>query len=89
MIFSFILNYFLYTVLLLSFFFLIYGRYTTTEPELNILPCDWETTCNQFQKMLIVRCLRADRITSCVRTFIIDILGKKVKKYYVRILKLI
>lgn len=56
------------------------NRFTKAEPELEILPGEMETAFNQFQKMLIIRCLRSDRITACVRAFIVDILGKKVKR---------
>lgn len=53
--------------------------YSTTEPETMTLPGEWQDVCNDFQRMLIIRSLRPDRISSCVRTFIISILGKEVK----------
>lgn len=52
--------------------------YTTTEPEQIPLVGDWQDVCNEFQKMLFIRCLRPDRISSCIRTFIISVLGPKV-----------
>ncbi|XP_037045747.1 dynein heavy chain 2, axonemal [Bradysia coprophila] len=44
--------------------------YTATEPENTILPGPWQDACNIFQRMLIVRCLRPDRISACLRFYI-------------------
>lgn len=52
--------------------------YTTTEPEAMPLPGEWQDVCNDFQRMLFIRCFRPDRISSCVRSFIISVLGSKV-----------
>lgn len=38
---------------------------------------EWEDQCNEFQKMLFVRCLRQDRISICITTFITNQLGPK------------
>lgn len=51
--------------------------YTTTEPEAMPLIGEWEDVCNDFQKMLFIRCLRPDRISSCVSSFVINALGPK------------
>lgn len=52
--------------------------YTTTEPEAMSLPAEWQDICNDFQRMLVIRSLRPDRIPSCVRSFIISVLGSDV-----------
>lgn len=38
---------------------------------------EWEDQCNDFQKMLFVRCLRRDRISFCISSFIVNQLGPK------------
>lgn len=38
---------------------------------------DWQSNCNEFQKMLIVRSLRPDRVSFCITTFIIKHLGSR------------
>ena len=57
-----------------------YGRdwhkwFTQQEPENSALPGEWENACNELQRMLIVRCLRQDRVTQCVTSFITNNLG--------------
>ncbi|XP_073321620.1 dynein axonemal heavy chain 2 [Pagrus major] len=51
--------------------------FTSTEPEKATLPGDWETKCNQLQKMLIVRSLRQDRVSVCVTSLIVNNLGPR------------
>lgn len=51
--------------------------YSSPTPENVPLIGEWKDVCNDFQKMLIVRCLRPDRMTFCMTTFIINILGPK------------
>ncbi|XP_049338447.1 dynein axonemal heavy chain 2 [Astyanax mexicanus] len=51
--------------------------YTSSEPENAPLPGEWETVCNELQKMLIVRSLRQDRVSFCVNSFIINNLGSR------------
>lgn len=38
---------------------------------------EWENGCNELQRMLIVRCLRQDRVSFCVTSFIINSLGSR------------
>ena len=38
---------------------------------------EWENSCNELQRMLIVRSMRPDRVPFCVTTFIINNLGSK------------
>ncbi|KAM6949562.1 LOW QUALITY PROTEIN: dynein axonemal heavy chain 2 [Aplochiton taeniatus] len=51
--------------------------YTSAEPEAAPLPGEWENSCNELQKMLIVRSLRQDRVSFCVTAFIINNLGSR------------
>jgi len=45
------------------------------KPEDEKLPADWKSLSN-FQKLLILRCLRPDRLTSALETFVADSIGK-------------
>ena len=38
---------------------------------------EWESSCNELQRMLLVRSLRQDRVAFCVSSFIINNLGSK------------
>ncbi|XP_069015317.1 dynein axonemal heavy chain 2 [Embiotoca jacksoni] len=49
--------------------------FTSSEPENATLPGDWEKKIDELQKMLIVRCLRQDRVSYCVTSFIVKHLG--------------
>ncbi|KAM8972622.1 dynein axonemal heavy chain 2 [Pelodytes ibericus] len=51
--------------------------YTSANPESACLPGEWENTCSEVQRMLIVRSLRQDRVALCVTAFIINNLGSK------------
>ncbi|XP_062240587.1 dynein axonemal heavy chain 2 [Platichthys flesus] len=51
--------------------------FTSAEPENATLPGDWENSCNDLQKMLIVRSLRQDRVYLCVTSFIVNSLGPR------------
>ena len=46
-------------------------------PLLVFLLGDWETKCNQLQKMLILRSLRQDRVSVCVTSLIVNNLGPR------------
>ncbi|XP_035208679.1 dynein heavy chain 2, axonemal-like [Stegodyphus dumicola] len=50
--------------------------YTTAEPEKIYLPGNWRNICDEFQRLLIIRCLRPDRITNCISNFVDKNLGK-------------
>ena len=54
-----------------------YGRdwakwYTTSTPEVEQFPGDWENKCNEFQRLIVLRCLRADRVTVASTSWIIN-----------------
>ncbi|XP_048373762.1 dynein axonemal heavy chain 2 [Sphaerodactylus townsendi] len=51
--------------------------YTNAKPEKAMLPGEWENSCNQMQRMLIVRSLRPDRVSFCVTAFIVSNLGSQ------------
>ncbi|XP_034231069.1 dynein heavy chain 2, axonemal [Thrips palmi] len=51
--------------------------YTIQDPENNALIGEWQEQCTEFQRILIVRALRPDRVTFCVSSFIVNTLGPK------------
>ncbi|XP_053218034.1 dynein axonemal heavy chain 2 isoform X2 [Podarcis raffonei] len=51
--------------------------YTNSKPEKAMLPGEWENSCNQMQRMLVVRSLRPDRVAFCVTAFIVSNLGSQ------------
>uniref|UniRef100_A0ABM5EJD6 Dynein axonemal heavy chain 2 isoform X2 n=1 Tax=Pogona vitticeps TaxID=103695 RepID=A0ABM5EJD6_9SAUR len=51
--------------------------YTSSKPEKAMLPGEWENSCNQMQRMLVVRSLRPDRVAFCVTAFIVSNLGSQ------------
>ncbi|XP_031370853.1 dynein heavy chain 2, axonemal [Apis dorsata] len=51
--------------------------YIATEPENTPLVSEWEMNCNVFQKMLIIRSCRPDRISFCIANFIVLNLGQR------------
>ncbi|XP_039193883.1 dynein heavy chain 2, axonemal isoform X2 [Crotalus tigris] len=51
--------------------------YTSSKPEKALLPGEWENSCNQMQRMLVVRSLRPDRVAFCVTAFIVSNLGSQ------------
>ncbi|XP_029142079.1 dynein heavy chain 12, axonemal [Protobothrops mucrosquamatus] len=51
--------------------------YDSKEPQTVPLPTPWNTDLNEIKKMIILRCLRPDKITPAITTFVTDKLGKK------------
>ncbi|KAK4469213.1 hypothetical protein MN116_006788 [Schistosoma mekongi] len=51
--------------------------YTSSEPENSSLPGEWDNILNEFQRMLIVRSLRPDRVSFCATSFIVNNLGSR------------
>ncbi|XP_058027873.1 dynein axonemal heavy chain 12 [Ahaetulla prasina] len=51
--------------------------YDSKEPQTVPLPIPWNTDLNEIKKMIILRCLRPDKITPAITTFVTDKLGKK------------
>uniref|UniRef100_A0A803SS52 Dynein axonemal heavy chain 7 n=1 Tax=Anolis carolinensis TaxID=28377 RepID=A0A803SS52_ANOCA len=51
--------------------------YDSKEPQNVVLPRPWNTSLNEIKKMIILRCLRPDKISPAMTTFVTDKLGKK------------
>jgi len=51
--------------------------YQSAEPEVAALPGEWENKCNELQRLILLRCLRSDRLVFAVTTFVINNLGPK------------
>jgi len=47
------------------------------EPHREPLPGDWDTELDSFQKILVLRCLRADKVTNSMQDFVASHLGQK------------
>ena len=47
------------------------------EPETAELPREWESKCNELQRMLLVRSLRPDRVIFAATKYVANALGKK------------
>uniref|UniRef100_T1INB1 Dynein axonemal heavy chain 2 n=1 Tax=Strigamia maritima TaxID=126957 RepID=T1INB1_STRMM len=54
-----------------------YGWYASPEPENAMLPGEWQSTCNELERMMFVRCLRPDRVSACASSFVINNLGPR------------
>ncbi|XP_014276767.1 dynein axonemal heavy chain 2 isoform X2 [Halyomorpha halys] len=51
--------------------------YFSESPETTDLPGGWQVKLDQFQKMLVVRCLRPDRVSFCTLNFVSKYLGQE------------
>nr|XP_021153643.1 dynein heavy chain 12, axonemal isoform X1 [Columba livia]XP_021153644.1 dynein heavy chain 12, axonemal isoform X1 [Columba livia]XP_021153645.1 dynein heavy chain 12, axonemal isoform X1 [Columba livia]XP_021153646.1 dynein heavy chain 12, axonemal isoform X1 [Columba livia]XP_021153647.1 dynein heavy chain 12, axonemal isoform X1 [Columba livia]XP_021153648.1 dynein heavy chain 12, axonemal isoform X1 [Columba livia] len=51
--------------------------YESKEPQSFPLPEEFNNTLHELQKMIILRCLRPDKIVPAITTFVTDKLGKK------------
>lgn len=51
--------------------------YRQPEPEASELPQEWESKCNELQRMILVRCLRPDRVIFAATTYVANAIGRK------------
>ena len=51
--------------------------YDAIDPQNARLPQEWETKLNQFQKMIIIRCIRPDKVIPGVQDFVTANINKK------------
>ncbi|XP_014674130.1 PREDICTED: dynein heavy chain 1, axonemal-like [Priapulus caudatus] len=51
--------------------------FDSVEPHREALPGEWEARMQPFQKILILRCLRADKVTNAFQDFVAANLGQK------------
>nr|XP_022323965.1 dynein heavy chain 7, axonemal-like isoform X6 [Crassostrea virginica] len=51
--------------------------YDSVDPMHQKMPGDWDEKLQTFQKLLLLRCLRPDKITPAVQEFVTEKLGKK------------
>ncbi|KYN03638.1 Dynein heavy chain 10, axonemal, partial [Cyphomyrmex costatus] len=51
--------------------------YDSDTPESEELPCDYSTRVTLFEKLMLIRCFRIDRIYRGIINYIIEIMGKQ------------
>ena len=50
--------------------------FDSTEPHNEPLPGEWDTKLNTFQKLIVVKSLRPDKISLAVQNFVVEHLGQ-------------
>lgn len=51
--------------------------FRSAEPEGAELPGEWESRCGELQRLLLVRCLRPDRLQAAAAAFVAGALGRR------------
>ncbi|XP_014666536.1 PREDICTED: dynein heavy chain 7, axonemal-like [Priapulus caudatus] len=51
--------------------------YDSVEPQFEVLPGEWDDKLDMFQKLLVLRCIRPDKIVPAVQEFVSNRLGKR------------
>ncbi len=51
--------------------------YDLEEPELEPMPCGYDSFLSEFEKLCLLRCLRMDRVTVGITRFVIGAMGEK------------
>lgn len=51
--------------------------YRQNEPEVSEMPSEWESKCNELQRMIVVRCLRPDRVIFSATAYVANAMGRK------------
>jgi len=51
--------------------------FDSIEPHREALPGDWNTNLDLFQKLLVLRCIRADKVTNAMQDFVAHYLGQR------------
>ncbi|KAG1668463.1 hypothetical protein FOA52_005236 [Chlamydomonas sp. UWO 241] len=51
--------------------------YRQNEPESSEMPSEWESKCNELQRMIVVRCLRPDRVIFSATAYVANAMGRK------------
>ncbi len=50
--------------------------FDSTEPQNEPLPGEWDTKLNTFQKLIVIKSIRSDKITLAVQNFVVEHLGQ-------------
>lgn len=51
--------------------------FDATNAHDEMMPGDWNTKLNSFQKMILLKCIRPDKISAALENFVIEKLGQK------------
>ncbi|KAJ7290925.1 hypothetical protein O6H91_Y290900 [Diphasiastrum complanatum] len=51
--------------------------YNSPEPYSERLPAGWDTTLTKFQKLLVIRTIRPDKIVASINTFVMETMGQR------------